>query len=462
MNWNDVALVAQQFLFYMTLTTVAGSMFVLVALIFERIPSWKNSCLHLVWMKIATLFYVLPIAAVLFFRMNLSEDGMKWLSSFGMVMTLPMRIVYSIAAGIWFGGLLCGVVVRIHEYHRLVVALRGNVPVEDDRCVELFEQYKTYYQLKRVEIYQNDLVEVPITVGILRPQIILPYRSYKEKELHMILRHEMHHVKALDLLWKRLNLLVTFLHWWNPFSYILLKRMVLRQEMTRDMEACVTNEYFTMAEYGAYLSGVEVTQKDRVFLSSLGSSKSEIVWRIEAMARGKKHKKWVAVVSCMVFSFVSVVPSYAAAEGIARVNEEWIEATEVEVEVEPIDWSSFEQTGLVTAEDDVVEVDLTTNGVQMISQLVELDATINPKHRVLYQWQYMEVGDTVYMVVQCADRFPVYRIGIRDSVGNLFYLEGTGKLDHRFTITTAGRYTVYVENMSNVAIDITGDAMYPD
>ena len=153
---------------------------------------------------------------------------MKWLSSFGMVMTMPMRIVYSIAAGIWFGGLLCGVVVRIHEYHRLVVALRGNVPVEDDRCVELFEQYKSYYQLKCVEIYQNDLVEVPIAVGILRPQIILPYRSYNEKELHMILRHEMHHVKAWDLLWKRLNLLVTFLHWWNPFSYILLKRMVLR------------------------------------------------------------------------------------------------------------------------------------------------------------------------------------------------------------------------------------------
>ena len=164
----------------------------------------------------------------------------------------------------------------------------------------------------------------------------------------------------------------------------------------------------------------------------------------------------------MVFSFVSVVPSYAAAEGIARVNEAWIEATDVEVEAEPIDWSSFEQTGVVTAEDDVVEIDLTTNGVQTISQFIELDATINPKHRVMYQWQYMEVGDVVFVSANCADQFPIYRIGIRDTMGNLIYVEGSGRLAHIFTIETAGRYTVYVENMSNVAIDITGDAMYPD
>ena len=187
-------------------------------------------------------------------------------------------------------GLLFGISVRITEYRRLNMALQGNVPVNDDKCVELFEQYKAEYRRNRVELYQNDLVEVPVTVGILKPKIILPYRSYEEKELHMILGHEMNHVKAGDLFWKRVNLLVTFFHWWNPLAYILLKRMVLRQEMTCDRKTCEVNAYFTRKEYGVYLVNVEIIKEDKVFLSSLGSSENEIVWRIEAMARGKNIK----------------------------------------------------------------------------------------------------------------------------------------------------------------------------
>ena len=109
-----------------------------------------------------------------------------------------------------------------------------------------------------------------------------------------------------------------------------------------------------------------------------------------------------------------------------------------------------------------MEVDLTTDGVQTLSPYVVLDGTINPKHRVLYQWQDMEVGDVIAVIVNCADKFPVYHIGIRDVEENLTYVEGSGKLYHIFTRTTAGRYTVYVENRSNVAIDIAGNATYPN
>lgn len=77
MNWNDVALFTQRFLFCMTTTTVAGSAFVLVVLILEKIPSFKNSCLHLAWLKMTTLLYLLPIvsALVMVLRMDFFERG---------------------------------------------------------------------------------------------------------------------------------------------------------------------------------------------------------------------------------------------------------------------------------------------------------------------------------------------------------------------------------------------------
>ena len=134
------------------------------------------------------------------------------------------------------------------------------------------------------------------------------------------------------------------------------------------------------------------------------------------MAKGKKYTKRMAVVSCLSLSMLAMIPSYAASEGMAQMNERWIEETNVERAVEAIDYDALELHGHVTDDQEVVEIDLSEKGIEPVSTLVSLD-----------------------------------------------YRQGSGSLDHVFTIDAAGEYTVYVENRSSSkTMQVTGSAIYSD
>ena len=465
MNWTNLAGSMQNLFWCMVTATVAGSVLAVILLLFEHNDRLKNSRLQLSWIKCALLCYLLPLPVLLVIgtRTGIVAHGFVWFSDFWKVSTLPMKKFYMSIAIVWFLGLLGGVVFRIMQYWKLKNLLKGNIPVEDELCMKIIEQYKEKYHLQKVLFYQNDSILFPICVGNKKPQIILPVKNYHEKEVHMVLEHECSHVKHHDLLWKKIGLLVTFLHWRNPFSYLLLRKLILQVEIECDIRTCENNSHFTMKEYGYYLAGIPENEDDMVFASALSKSKKDLIRRLEGMAKGKKYTKRMAVVSCLSLSMLAMIPSYAASEGMAQMNERWIEETNVERAVEAIDYDALELHGHVTDDQEVVEIDLSEEGIEPVSTLVSLDYTINPMMRILYQWQSMNAGAKIAVMANCNDSSIVYRIGIRDEDGVLDYRQGSGSLDHVFTIDAAGEYTVYVENRSSSkTMQVTGSATYSD
>lgn len=465
MNWTSLAVEIQNLCWCMVTASVAGSVLVLILMLLSKIEKLQNSRLQLPWMKIALLCYLLPLPTLLVIgtRTGIAPHGFVWTSDFWMASTMPMKKVYMSIAGIWMIGLVVGVVFRIIQYRKLRNILKGNIPVEDELCIEMIKEYQKKFHLSNVLFYQNDSILFPICTGSLEPQIILPVQSYCEKELHMVLEHELSHVKHRDLLLKKIGLLVTFIHWWNPFSYVLLRKLILQEEIECDIRTCENNRHFTMKEYGYYLAGIPEDENDMVFVSALSKSKKDLIRRLEGMARGKKYTKRMAVASCIMLSMLAMVPSYAASEGMAQMNERWFEDTVIEREHEPVDYDALELHGHVDDDPDVVEIDLTEDGVEPVSALVTLDYTINPMTRVVYRYQNMNAGDRIAVIASCNDSSIVYRIGIRDEDGVVDYRQGSGSQDHIFTIDKAGRYAVYVENRSSSkSMKVTGSATYPN
>lgn len=181
------------------------------------------------------------------------------------------------------------------------------------------------------------------------------------------------------------------------------------------------------------------------------------------MVRGNKYRKGTAVVSCMVLSMLAVIPSYAVSEGAARANEKWIAKTEVATEVEEINYRAMESSSTVAEEKGVEEIDLTVDNETIpFSTEITLDYIIKANTRILYRWQDMQEDDTIHVSAKCSNSSIVYRIGIRDSAGNLSYLQGSGSMSHIFEIPSDGKYTVYIENKSSTSMQITGWARYPD
>lgn len=465
MNWTKFAVEIQNLFWCMITATVAGSVLVLVLLFVSKIEKWKDSRLQLLWMKCALLCYLLPLPTILVIgtRTGIAPHGFVWTSDFWMVSTWQMKKVYMSLACIWMTGLVVGVAFRIIQYRKLRNILKGNIPVEDELCIKMVKEYQKKFHLSHIVFYQNDSILFPMCTGSVEPQIILPVRSYCEKELHMVLEHELSHVKHQDLLWKKIGLLVTFIHWWNPFSYVLLRKLILQEEIECDIRTCANNRNFTMKEYGYYLAGIPEDENDMVFASALSKSKKDLIRRIEGMARGKKYTKRMAVVSCVILSMLAMIPSYAASENMAQMNERWIEETTIEREHEPVDYDALELHGHVTDDPDVLEIDLSEEGTAALSTNVSLDYTIKPMTRILYKWQNMKSGDVVAVITNCSDSSIVYRIGIRDKDGVMEYRQGTGSQNHMFTIDTDGEYTVYVENRSSSkSMQVIGRASYPN
>lgn len=463
MNWISLAVKAHNSFFVMIASSIAGSTLVLMLLVIGKISPLRNRRENIYWLKTALILYLIPFASVLVTLSRIGYNGgIVWHSDFFHCITEPMQKIYVIILCIWFLGLAGGIVFRLIQHRKLRYVLKGNIPIEDELLENMVGSYQKKYMWRQTSYYQNDLLDHPIVVGTFSTQIILPLRSYTEKELHMVLEHEHIHAECYDLLWKKLALLVTFIHWWNPFAYILLKKLILQEEIECDIKTCEYNNHFTMKEYGYFLSGMADMEEDMIFVSALCKQKKDLFRRLEGMVKGKKSKKRTVIVSSLILSVLAVLPSYAATETIARETEQWLAQTEISEEVEVIEYKDLETNEMTTVDDEIFEIDLTeTEYEQPLSTLVNLDQTIASKTRVIYRWQEMKNGDAIAVIAKCEDSSVTYRIGIKNSAGNMIYKQGTGSINHIFTIDSEGKYSVYVENTSSKSMKVTGSAMYP-
>lgn len=459
MDWTDLALFGQRIFLCMITTSVAGSVFMMFLWLLEHHKKWKNSRMYLSWMKIALLMYLLPFAqlAVIGTRIEVSFSGIMWTTEYMMVSTAPMSRSYAIIMGIFFAGFFPVLLFRIKQYWNLRTILKGNIPIENEILQKVLDECGD----AKIMVCQNDLLKFPITTGIIKPKIILPVNEYEEKEYRMILAHERNHIRANDLLWKKIALIVTFIHWWNPMVYVLLSKLILQEEIECDIRTCEESKDFTMKEYGYFLSGMESSKDELLFASAICKTNRDLFRRLEGMISRKKVKKSTAIFMSSCLLIFSVIPSYAASEAMAQIHEKWMRKTETAVEEETVDYASLEEYGNVSDDKNIAEEGmLEPDDTETFGSEISLDKTIKGNTRQLYAWKNLKKGDVVVVIAKCNDQDMTYRIGLKKDTGELTYRDGKGELSHIFTVSTDGKYAVYVENRNSKSISVTGRAVF--
>lgn len=85
-------------------------------------------------------------------------------------------------------------------------------------------------------VYESDLVAVPVTVGVMRPRIILPLdsSSWPVKTLEAILAHERAHVARRDPWTNLIANLNAVLYWFHPLAWWLRTRLATAAEFACD------------------------------------------------------------------------------------------------------------------------------------------------------------------------------------------------------------------------------------
>ena len=121
--------------------------------------------------------------------------------------------------------------------HRLV---RSAETIADcDALRILIRQARAAGVVSAPRLAESDVISVPVTLGILRPVILLPayWHKWDEPTLRAVIAHEMSHVARRDALTQRLALIHRAIFWFSPLAWWLNRALADAAEEASDEAA---------------------------------------------------------------------------------------------------------------------------------------------------------------------------------------------------------------------------------
>lgn len=197
---------------------------------------------------------------------------------------------------------------RLKRFIKPIV--KENIRKEYNRCIqELESNYgRRLFPHNKILLYTCSVIPNPISIGILKPAILLPDDSYSGKEAYFILKHELIHILRRDTLIKLIKIIVLALNWYNPICYVLNKYLEEWCEASCDEQVLLNATRADRFGYGKLLlkfAEIKTYMPSAINLMGGNNMKNRLKSIIE---HRKKHSGIVPVVLllCIVFTMVMV------------------------------------------------------------------------------------------------------------------------------------------------------------
>jgi len=150
-------------------------------------------------------------------------------------------------------------------------------------------------------IFQSETVSSSFILGIIKPQIYLPFQMNKQ-DLEHVVAHEQAHIRRKDHWWKPFGFLLLTIHWFNLLmwiAYILLCRDI---ELACDEKVIKELDNEQRANYTQALVACSVNRR-MITACPLAFGEVGVKERVKSVMNYKKPTFWIiilAVISCMV------------------------------------------------------------------------------------------------------------------------------------------------------------------
>lgn len=234
--------------------------------------------------------------------------------------------------------------------------LDGSFPAESRDLGEIVTETSRKLRVRRnIPLAFSPFVDSPVTMGVLAPRIFLPVSmaaGMPRKELHYLVTHELNHIKSQDVAVRFLALLVTAVHWFNPFCHLL--RRELREVSEYHCDACTLRGSgdSQRAEYSHLLLRLATDfsrEEASAYAAPLVSRDSDFVERRIIEMKPKKEKKKVILSYVLggLICVAGVMPVFAYAPPMVYDTAEKAEDLEEFVNSEIIYYSNFDLDSIV-------------------------------------------------------------------------------------------------------------------
>lgn len=358
--------------------------------------------------RVAILYYLVPLPYLkkcylvilrLFLpesQMLISKISLSWRNHIvyaeGALHVNIYASVQTAAAVIWMSGIGFILAIRLIVYVRLarIAARYANMAMTPE-CRDFLDSLKKEYGLmRRVYLYEAMAGENTITFGFFSPVIICS-RATTSRGAELLIRHELVHIRRMDVLWKMFMELAAMIHWCNPLVWFL--RSSFEQVCECSCDEIVMCEK-TEAEVNEYLrlmiDEAREDKKENVSLrwkSGFGGNARKMKERMENLMSKKKWNRAAAVALVAALTFANSMTVFAYRDPIQREIAEEVSAEAVSEVVES-DTFMFvpKETGLNALEE------LDQSGTQEVL------------HNIQYEKQFMDEAGNIYPILEDNDQ----------------------------------------------------------
>ena len=457
------------FFYVFAFTTITGTLLTIIWFLLGRILE-RTGFLNLAYrlLRIVLFFWICPVAYVVLKSLN--ARLYRWRG----FLFLPTPFLSRLSV-IVFAVLAIAAAAAVSFYVEQQLSLRKRLELtdkcEDEEIRNAFSDICKELNITKgkVKLRLSVFEETPMVAQMFHPVLVLPKRNYERRELEVIFRHELTHVRHRDVWYKNLAFLVCALNAINPAAWWYLHLLDVWSEYACDDAVCRNMGKLT----GYYDTIIQLMQNDTRksgLTSGLVERKSRMRKRVEHVRRAylvKKRSKVVAAFTVIVIVLSGTVSVCAAslktADGIVEV----IRRAAIYIR----DGKSDAQAGYV--EPITVVYGEVESGPGMESLGVSsLSWTVPVRVKMLGPELYLEEGQSIIVSVDhgamkeelnmdgaaedgIAGNWEV-SVGLLQPDSTSRYVIGTGTMSHTFVIERSGIYRVFVMNKAEEEVIVDG------
>ncbi len=147
-------------------------------------------------------------------------------------------------------------------------------------------------QIKQeIKIYLSELISTPMTIGFIKPIILIPFASINHlttQQLEAIILHELAHIKRYDYLVNLILSVIEISLFFNPFTQLLRKQ--IKKERENSCDDWVLQFQYNATTYAEALLQIAYLQKSPAFAMAAIGKKNELLTRIKRLIEKKENR----------------------------------------------------------------------------------------------------------------------------------------------------------------------------
>ncbi|MFE4709555.1 M56 family metallopeptidase [Paenibacillus sp. NPDC056722] len=229
----------------------------------------------------------------------ISEAGRSLLGAASNEILTINSNIWNVIAVLWFTGVCVVIAFHVLRHYRwMKMIARWSNDVEDQQIMETMQFLQGELGIrKRINIKHCAAIPGPMMSGLFKPVITLNSIDMTPEALNVVLKHELVHIKRLDLGYKALVLLATALHWFNPLVYLMAKAIEEQCELSCDEEVLNNASLEERRQYAAIIidTAKAVAKRQTAITTHLYNGRDTLKKRIFALMDTRKKKRATSI-----------------------------------------------------------------------------------------------------------------------------------------------------------------------